>query len=70
MHFTILSGHASVAVEHHCRIVVQTRSSLLEKRSDENDFVHSRQLGVKAGGRAGDGFGKVEQVGIFRLAEI
>ena len=70
MHLTVLSGDASVSVEYHGSVVIQSGRTAFEQRSDQHDVVGGGYLTVEAGRRTGNGFGQVEQIGIFCLAEI
>ena len=70
VHLAILSGYASVLFYHYCRIVIQSRSTALEERSNDYHAQILGQLAVEFGRWTGNRFGKVEILYIFYLAEV
>ncbi len=70
MHLAVLSGYASVLLYHHSRIVIQSRSTALEERSNDHHAQILGQLAVEFGRWTGDRFGEVEVLYIFYLAEV
>ena len=70
MHLAVLAGGAAVGVEHHRGVVVQAGGALLEQRADQYHAVLPGQFAEALGRGAGDGFGEVEFVHRFVLAEV
>ena len=50
--------------------MIESCSTAFKERNDEHNLMLCRNFSVELGGRAGNGFGQIEKVGVFRLAEI
>ena len=70
MHFAILPHQRPVGIDDHGGIMEESFGALLEELDDKDNLEVSRDLAKGIRGRAGDGLGKTEEVGIFALAEI
>ena len=70
MHLAILASDRAVALHDDSRVVIQTRSTALEERCDDNHVALACQCAVEVGRRTGDRLRKVEVVYILHLTEV
>ncbi len=70
VHLAVFAGNGAVGFYHHRRVVVQSGGTLLEERGDDDHAQLACQLTEKLGRRSGNGLGKVEEIDVFRLAEV
>ena len=70
VHFAVAAREASVGVQHHRRVVVETLRAPLEERSDDDDLARGGYRAQRLGARPGNRLGEVEIAGLLGLAEI
>ena len=70
MHFAVNAEQRAVGVDDDGRIVVDARRAPLKQRSDDDYPQLGGQPAKRCGGWTGDGFGQIEERGIFLAAEI
>src|SRR5439155_5167011 len=70
VHLAILARDLSVSIDGYRRIVVNAGSALLEQRSNDHDLLLTGYLAEGFGRWSGNGFGELESLDVFRLAEI
>ena len=60
----------AIRIEDRGRVVIEARRALLEERRDQHDFILPGSSGELLRARAWDWLRKIEQSGVFALAEI
>ena len=70
MHLTILAGNATIALKDDSGIMVQSCSTTLEERGDEDYIMLTCQRAVELCGRSGNRLGKVKATYVLNIAEI
>jgi hypothetical protein len=70
VHLVVFAGDGAVALNDHCRVVVEACCALLEKGGDDDDIALFGNGSEELCRWAGNGLGEVEEVDIFRLTEI
>ena len=70
MHFPIQSQHRAISINDGGAVVINSRGSLLEDRSNDHHFMLSREFLEGFGRWAGDRLGQAEEIVIFRLAKV
>lgn len=70
VHLAIFAGDGAVALKDHGGVVVEPRCAALKEGGDEHYGVAACEFAEKLGRRAGNRFGEVEKIGVFRLTEI
>ena len=60
----------AVGIEDRSRVVIEAGGALLEERRDQHDFILAGSGGELFRACSGDGLRKIEQSGVFALAEI
>ena len=70
VHLAVEAEQRPVGVDDRGRIVIQTRSALLEQRRDNHHAQFLRERAQSIGGRPGNGFRQIEQPRVFLAAEI
>ena len=70
VHLAVSARDGTVALEDHRRVVVEARRAALEEGGHEHHAVLAGQGTVEVGRRSGNGFGEVEVVSAFHLAEV
>ena len=70
MHLAVHAGDCSIGVQRHRRVVIKSRRSALEKRSDNRNASLASNLGQLCSRWPWNGFGKIEQTYFFPLAKV
>ena len=70
MHLAIDAEQRAIGVDDRRGVVVEAGGALLEQRGDDHHAEFGGQRAQAVGGGAGDGFGEIEQAGVFFAAEI
>ena len=70
MHLAIDAEQRPIGVDDRGGIVIDARRAPLEQRADDDDAQLAREAAERIGGRSRNGFGQIEQRGVFLAAEI
>src|ERR1700675_2380091 len=70
VHLAVDAAQRAICIEDRGRVVIETGRALLEERRDQHDFISLGGGGKLLRARAGNRLGKIEQSGVFALAEI
>ena len=70
MHFAVFPGNASVAIYHHCCVVVESWCATLEEGCHDDNSQLTCEVAEIFCRWTGDGLCQIEQIDIFHLAEI
>ena len=70
MHLAVDAQQGAIRVNDGCGVMVQPEGALFEQRGNNDDAKFLSQCAQARGGGSGDGFGKIEQPGIFFTAEV
>ena len=60
----------AIGVDDGRRVVIEAGGALLEQRRDDHHAQFGGERAEAIGGRPGNGFGQIEQAGVFFAAEI
>jgi hypothetical protein len=70
VHLAIFAEVGAVGVEDGAGIVVNAGGAAFKNGNDESNFLFFGDLGEALGGRTGNGFGEIEEFGVFGAAKI
>ena len=70
VHLAVEAEQRAIGVDDRGGVVIEAGGALFEQRRDDDDAQFGGQRAEAVGGRARDGFGEIEQAGVFFAAEI
>ena len=70
VHLAIFAEVGAIGIENGAGVVVNAGGAAFENGNDERDFLFFSDLREALGGGAGNGFGEIEEFGIFGAAKI